>query len=110
MLTDIHEGKESIPVSVTAIGDNIVIAADPEAWIYVHEVIGDLDAADTLLIKAGARSLASFALDAGQGLTENDINGDPGVPRFKCRPGEAFILNIAGGATFNGSVVYSKRY
>jgi len=63
-----------------------------------------------MTIKAGSRILGNFDLSAGQGITENDEPGADNVPRFKCRPGEAFILNIAGSAVFKGSCDYSLKY
>jgi len=108
MLQDAHTRKSSIPVTAP-VGDTTVIAAVDGAWIYVHELIGDLASAGNLIVKAGSRTLASFTLDAGQGITEQDEPGEDNAPRFECRPGEAFILTVTGG-TFNGSCHYSLRY
>lgn len=108
MLQDSHTRKISIPVTAT-IGDNTVIAAVDGAWIYIHELIGDLASAGNLTIKAGSRTLAAFTLDSGQGITEQDEPGEDSAPRFECRPGEAFILTVTGG-TFNGACHYSLRY
>lgn len=108
MLQDVHSNKLSIPVTA-APGDTTVIAADPDAWLYIHELMGDLSAGGTIAIKAGSRTLATFSLDAGQGLTESDEPGNDSVPRFMCRPGEAFVLTCVTG-TFIGTVDYSKRY
>ena len=108
MLQDSHSKK--IAASVAAlIGSNTIVAAQDDAYIYVHELIGDLAAGGNLIIKAGTRTLASFTLDAGQGITEQDEPGMDGVPRFECKPGEAFILEVTGG-TFNGALDYSLRY
>jgi len=108
MLQDAHTQKKSIPVSL-AVGTNIVIAAEDDAWIYVHEVIGDLAAAGNVTIKAGSTELAAFTLDAGQGLTVSDEPGEDNRPRFQCPPGDDFIMVISGGQ-FDGSVHYSLRY
>jgi len=110
MLLDVHEKKISIPVSISSSGDNIVVTGNATSWIYIHEVVGDAASAVTLTIKSGSTSEAVFTLDAGQGLTLNDIPGDEGVPRFKCKPGDNFILNLSGAVAFSGSVVYSRRY
>lgn len=91
-------------------GTNTVVAAQTDAYIYVHELMGDLDIAGTVTIKAGTRTLGEFALDAGQGLTLQDEPGMDGVPRFECRPGEAFILVVSAGATFKGAIDYSLRF
>ena len=108
MLQDAHSKKIAIPVTAP-IGSNTIVAAQDVAYIYVHELIGDLASAGNLIIKAGTRTLASFALDGGQGITEQDEPGMDGVPRFECKPGEAFILEVTGG-TFNGALDYSLRY
>jgi len=108
MLQDSHSKKTSAGVTA-AIGTTIIVAAQDDAYIYVHELIGDLAGAGNLTILAGVRVLATFALDAGQGITEQDEPGMDGVPRFECRPGEAFSLTVTGG-TFTGSIDYSFRY
>ena len=108
MLQDAHTRKISIPVTA-AIGTDIIIAAVPEAYIYVHELIGDLAGAGNLTVMAGSRTLAAFTLDAGQGITLQDEPGEDGRPRFECYPGEDFKLVVTGG-TFNGACHYSLRY
>jgi len=108
MLQDAHTMKKSIAVAA-AVGTNTIIAAQADAWIYVHLLIGDLGAAGNLIIRSGSTELASFTLDTGQGLTEQDEPGNDNVPRFMCPPGQAFILEVTGG-TFNGSCNYSFRY
>lgn len=108
MLQDVHSRKISIPVTAP-VGDTTVIAAVDGAWIYVHELVGDLAAGGNLDVKFGSRTLASFVLDAGQGITEQDEPGEDNRPRFEGKPGEAFILTVTGG-TFNGACHYSLRY
>lgn len=108
MIQDVHSAKTSIGITLPP-GVNTVIAANPDAWIYIHEIMGDLSVAGTVAIKAGSRVLATFSLDAGQGLTESDEPGNPGVARFMCKPGEAFIVTCVTG-TFVGTVDYSYRY
>lgn len=108
MQNDAHSKK--IAESVTApVGTTTIVEAQDDAYIYIHELIGDLATAGNLIIKCGDRTVASFTLDAGQGITEQDEPGMDGVPRFECRPGEAFILEVTGG-TFNGAIDYSFRY
>lgn len=108
MLQDAHSKKTSEAVAAT-VGTTEVVAAQEDAYIYVHELIGDLAVGGNLTIQAGDRVLAAFVLDAGQGITEQDEPGMDGVARFECRPGEAFKLVVTGG-TFNGSIDYSFRY
>ena len=108
MIQDAHSKKISILVAAP-VGTTTLVAAQPDAYIYVHELIGDLASAGNLTVMAGARVLAAFTLDAGQGITEQDEPGMDGVPRFECRPGEALIVVVTGG-TFNGALDYSLRY
>lgn len=110
MLQDVHERKISIAVNANLTGDNIVVAFTPATWLYIHELIGDLNVSGTLTIKAGSRILAVFNLAAGQGLTEQDEPGEDNRPRFECKPGENFILNLSAGSTFTGSCHYSLRF
>jgi len=109
MLQDAHTRKISAVVSAPAAADTVIIAAVEGAWIYVHELIGDLAVAGTLSVLAGTDILATFTLDAGQGITEQDEPGEDNRPRFECKPGDDFILRVTGG-TFEGAVHYSLRY
>ena len=107
MLQDAHSAK--IAAGFTApIGDTTVIAGIADTWIYVHEIIGDLQAAGNVTVKAGSRTLATFTLDQGQGITLTDEPGNDNVPRFVCRPGEGLVLSVTGGS-FVGAVDYSLR-
>lgn len=110
MLTDVHEAKINIPVSIAASGDNIIVAHDNASWIYIHELIGDAEGSVTLTIKTGTVVVAEFMLSAAQGLTLDDVAGDDQVPRFKCNPGQDFILNLSGAVQFTGALQYSRRY
>ena len=108
MLQDAHTRKISLPVTAP-IGTTTIIAALPDAWIYVHELMGDLAAAGTLDVVCGSTVVANFTLDEGQGLTEQDEPGEDNRPRFECKPGDAFKLVVTGG-TFTGAIHYSIRY
>ena len=108
MIQDAHSAKISIPVTA-GIGTTAIIAAVDDAWIYVHELMGDLAADGTLDVKCGSTTVASFTLDKGQGITIQDEPGEDNRPRFQCKPGDAFSLVVTGG-TFNGTCHYSLRY
>lgn len=108
MLQDAHSRKISLPVTVP-VGTSAVVAAVAGAWIYVHEIIGDLAADGTIEFLSGTTSLAKFSLDKGQGLTLQDEPGNDGVPRFMCKPGDAFNVTVTGGQ-FDGAIDYSLRY
>ena len=107
-LQDAHTRKISIPVSVP-VGTKAILTAVDGAWLYIHELIGDLAVAGDVTVLAGVRELGKFSLDAGQGLTLQDEPGEDNRPRFECRPGEDFKLTVTGG-TFTGAVHYSLRY
>lgn len=108
MIQDAHSAKTSIGV-IAPPGTNIVIAGAADSWIYVHELMGDMSAAGTILVQSGTNVLARFTLDQGQGLTESDEPGNDNVARFKCPPGQDFVLVCTTG-TFEGTVDYSRRY
>ena len=108
MLQDTHSREISIPITAS-VGTTTLVAAVADAWIYIHELIGDLAAAGTLDVKCGSTTVASFVLDAGQGITEQDEPGKDGRPRFECKPGDAFSIVVTGG-TFNGALHYSLHY
>ncbi len=108
MLQDAHTRKINIPV-VAPVGTTAVVLAIPHAWIYIHELIGDLEANGTLDIECGTRNVGTFRLDSGQGITLQDEPGEDNRPRFECKPGEDFRLLVSGG-TFNGAISYSIRY
>ncbi len=113
MLQGVHGRKISIPVTAPA-GDTDIIAAQTDKWIYVHELMGDLSAAGTLSVvaidgAAAERILATYDLDAGQGLTVSDEPGEDNRPRFEFKPGEKVTLRVSG-ATFQGACHYSFGY
>ncbi len=108
MLQDAHTRKIKIPV-VAPVGTTTVVSAIPNAWLYIHELIGDLEAAGTIDVLCGVRNVGTFRLDAGQGITLQDEPGEDNRPRFECKPGEDFRLIVNGG-TFNGALDYSIRY
>lgn len=110
MLQDVHTRKISIPVVAAAGATTAIVSAQSDAWIYVHELMGDLDVNGTMTILAGTRELASFDLDAGQGLTIQDEAGEDNRPRFECKPGEAFNITMSAGSKFKGTCHYSLRY
>ena len=109
MIQDAHSAKISIPVSAGP-GEEVVIPAHVDAWIYIHELIGDLNVTGTLTVLCGAVIKGTWNLDAGQGITLGDEPGNDGVPRFECKPGENFTLALSAGSTFTGSVDYSLRF
>lgn len=109
MLQDAHSRKITLPVLANAGATTTVVAAIADAWIYIHELIGDLSADGTLEVLCGSTTVAKFNLDKGQGLTLQDEPGNDNVPRFQCKPGDAFILKAVTG-NFQGAIDYSIRY
>jgi hypothetical protein len=110
MLQDVHTKKESIAVVADKNATTAIVPAKADAWIYIHEIMGDLDVSGTITLKAGTRVLASLDLDAGQGLTLTDEPGMDGVSRLECKPGEAFNITMSSGSIFKGTCDYSLRY
>lgn len=113
MLQDAHSRKISIPV-LAPVGDTIIVANSTDRWIYVHEIMGDLAVTGTVSVvaidaAAAERILATYNLDAGQGLTIQDEAGEDNRPRFEFNPGEDFVLRVTGG-DFVGSCHYSLRF
>ena len=108
-LQDVHSKKISIAVSAGP-GTNTVVAAVSGAWIYVHEVIGDLDVDGTITFKSGSTILGALTVDDGQGITLSDEPGEDNRPRFECIPGDDFVIHLSAGSTFKGIVHYSLRY
>jgi hypothetical protein len=110
MLENISGARINLPLNITAAGDNIVIAGQPNRAIFIHEFIGDLAGATSLTIKNGAAtSLALFTLADSQGITLSNVANLNGEPRFVVSPGNDFIINLLGAATFNGNLYYSWR-
>lgn len=117
MLQDAHSRKIPKPVSAP-VGDTVIILAEAvtgsfDHWTYLHELIGDLNATGTISVvainqSAAERILATFNLDAGQGLTEQDEPGEDNRPRFEFFPGEDVVLRVTGG-DFIGAMDYSIR-
>lgn len=114
MIQDAHSRKISIPVSAP-VGDTVVIEGADDRYIYVHELIGDLASAGDLTVLAIHPTtedeivLATFDLDAGQGVTTQDEPGEDNRPRFEIKPGYDFVLRVTGGE-FTGATHYSLRY
>ncbi len=114
MLQDAHSRKISVGVSAGS-GDTVLIARDlaTPAWHYIHELIGDLSAAGTVIVVAidsdtTEHILGSFELADGQGLTLQDEPGEDNRPRFEFKPDQNAVLRCSGG-TFKGSMHYSIR-
>lgn len=113
MLQDAHSRKIKTPINAPA-GDTVLIARNPDAWNYIHEIIGDLSAAGTVEILAidsdnTEHSLATFDLEDGQGLTLQDESGEDNRPRFEFNPDQDAVMRTVG-ATFIGAMDSSIRY
>jgi hypothetical protein len=96
------------------VGDTIIIPFTANEWHYLHELIGDLQAAGNLTVltktQAGVETIkATFTLTSGQGITMTDEPGEDNRPRVEAKPGEDIILRITGGA-FLGNAHWSHRF
>lgn len=114
MITNVHEGKISKVISFSSQGDNVLIPKVADAWIYIHELslTAGADNAVTALASDGVtdREFGTWNLLDGGDIILKDLSGDAGEPRFKCAPGEDFIINLDTAGAIEGSVVYSLRY
>lgn len=108
MLQDVHSRKVSLPV-VAPVGTTVLIAAVPNAWIYVHDFEGSFTGAGTIDIRSGTTVLASFSLTGGEVIDKQDEPGEDNRPRFECKPGDTFNV-VVGGGTFTGALHYSLRF
>lgn len=108
MLQDAHT-KKIVDTVVAPVGIHTIVPGQADRWIYVHELVGDLEANGTLEPMAGVDTLGTFRLDAGQGITLQDQPGNDNVAHYQIPPGQPFRLNVTGG-TFNGEITYSFRY
>lgn len=116
MLKQVHGALTQLNVDVTFVpaADTIIIPAttNPVSYIFIHELIGDLDIASTLTIKttgSQTRTLATFKLDPAQGITLSVLANEDGLPRFEIYPGENFVINSSAAANLAGNILYSLR-
>ena len=77
------------------------------------EIVGDLSAAGSMQIIAVDSDstetiLGTFELADGQGLTLQDVTGQPGRPRFEFNPDQNAVMRTVGG-TFTGTIARSIR-
>jgi len=114
MLQDSSSRHISSAISAPA-GDTVLIARDlaTPAWNYIHEIVGDLSAAGSMQIIAVDSDstetiLGTFELADGQGLTLQDVTGQPGRPRFEFNPDQNAVMRTVGG-TFTGTMARSIR-
>lgn len=112
MLQDAHSRKIKEPIDAPA-GDTVLIPRNPEAWNYIHEIIGDLSAAGTMQIigidsDENEEIMGTFNLADGQGLTLQDEPGEDNRPRFEFRPDQDAVMRCSGG-DFIGAMDRSIR-
>jgi hypothetical protein len=114
MLQDVHSRKISQSIDCPAGATTVIIPNAANEWHYIHELIGDLQAAGFIEVFAVMnstgvrRSLAKFDLTQSQGITLQDEPGEDNRPRFEFKPGEDAALDVTGG-DFVGSMHWSIR-
>jgi hypothetical protein len=95
---------EKKSISLSASGDNIVIAAPSEGYIAIEHINFIPSSAVTVTIKDGDLEYA-YPLDAKQAFTiENSIGSEKGI--ITCKAKTAFILNLSSAVSVNGMVRY----
>lgn len=111
MLWNIHGEPvvQSINLNPALAADNTLIAAPTigETFIEYFQIIAD--AATTVVIKFGARTIATYKLSAAQTVSTSDVVGMDGEPVWKGYAGEAFILNSSAAVQITGSLKYARK-
>lgn len=107
MLEDISGVLISIPLVAT--GATTVVAGVSGQLIYVYEVIGSNSAAATITFTGNnGSSFETEVVEADQGLTSSAIANRQGVPIYKLKNGESFVVTPSAG-TFTGRITYGMR-
>jgi len=92
------------PFSVTAAGNNTVIAGNGGTQLEIFELMLWNVTAQTIRLLDGDSDmtgpLTSFPSTSGYQLT------DTGRPHFRLRAGKAFVINLSGGTELSGFVRY----
>lgn len=98
-----------IPVSISASGDNLIVASAPDAWLYVHQILLVADGGDNLVeIKKGSTILSYVPLKENTGFILE--NTKPRYPYlFDTEPNEDIIFNLSNASSVKGHIIYATR-
>lgn len=98
-----------IPISISAAGDNTIIAGLPQQWIYIHQILLIADGgANTITLKKNATNLSFVPMQANEGIILE--NTRPDYPYlFDIESGLPFIINLSAATSVKGHVIYSNR-
>lgn len=108
---NIHGEPTVSPINLVpaTIGDNTIVAAPTIGETFIQGFMIIADAATTVTLKFGTRTLGVFKLAAAQTVNLSDIPGMEGEPVLKGFVGEAFILNSSAAVTITGMVKYARK-
>lgn len=108
---NIHGEPTVAPINLApaSIGTNSIVAAPTIGETFIEGFMIIADAATTVTLKFGSRSLGVFKLAASQTLNLSDIPGMEGEPVLKGFVGEAFIIDSSAAVTITGMVKYARK-
>lgn len=108
---NIHGESTVAPINLApaSIGDNTIVAAPTIGETFIQGFMIIADAATTVSLKFGSRTLGTFKLAASQTVNLSDLPGMEGEPILKGFAGEAFILNSSALVTITGMVKYARK-
>lgn len=110
---DIPNHPIMIPLSFSSAGQNIVIPAVTDGWIYVHQILLIADGGDnTVTIKKDTSPsetiLSYIPLKSGEGFIIE--NTRPNLPYlFDLEQNVALDLDLANATSVKGHIIYSVR-
>lgn len=97
------------PISISAAGDNIIVAGIPNNWIYIHQIALVADGgANLVTLKKGATDLSYIPLIADMAFVFE--NTRPDYPYlFDIESNVDFIINLTAATSIKGHIIYSLR-
>lgn len=111
MLWNIHGEPTVTPINLAPAlaADNTIVAAPTIGETFIQGFMIIADAATTVTLKFGSRTLGVFKLSASQTVNLSDIPGMEGEPVLKGFAGEAFIMNSSAAVTITGMCKYARK-
>lgn len=110
---DTHQHPIMQPINISSAGQNIVIPAAADGWIYVHQILVIADGgANTVTIKKNTTpsetTLSIIPLEQGQGFIIE--NTRPYLPfLFDLEQNVALDLSLSAGTSVKGHIIWSYR-
>jgi len=95
----------SLPVSLAASGDGVLVDAAAGEVVRVRQFYLDAAGAVVVTFKSGSNALTG-AMSMITGVPQNPPPGDKDAPLFSTNAGEDLILNLSGNVQVSGFIVY----